>query len=284
MSPFRLLREPRFGPFFFTQFFGAFNDNLFKSALLIYVAFRLSDSGTLVNVAQALFILPFFLFSSIAGQLADKVEKSHLIRQIKAAEIGIMVVAAIALALGDVAFLLGLLFCMGVQSAFFGPVKYAILPQTLRDDELVGGNGMIEMGTFLAILLGTLAGGPLIASTYGAYLVGGTVVTVALAGWFTSARIPPCPSVDPGLRIGWNLIGDSWRIIQTARKRRTVFNSILGISWFWAFGAILLAQLPAYTKTTLGGDELVVTHTLVLKGARIRAPVRASGAQCVHLV
>jgi 1-acyl-sn-glycerol-3-phosphate acyltransferase len=269
-SQFSLLRQRRFGPFFLTQFFGAFNDNVYKNALIILIAFQsagqgLGESNTLINLSAGLFILPFFLFSATAGQLADKYEKSRFIRRIKFMEIVIMSLAVAAFHLGDIPMLMGLLFLMGTQSTLFGPVKYGILPQHLREQELVGGNGLVEMGTFLAILLGTLTGGVLIGvPVNGAALVSVTVVALACLGWLSSLGIPAAAAVAPKLRINWNPITETWRNIKFAHGNRTVFLSILGISWFWLLGATYLAQLPNFTKVNLGGNEQVVTLLLTV--------------------
>jgi 1-acyl-sn-glycerol-3-phosphate acyltransferase len=269
-SQYTLLREKRFGPFFITQFLGAFNDNVFKNALLLLIAFHAVDrfaasSNTLINLSAGLFILPFFLFSATAGQLADKFEKSALIRLIKLGEIGIMLMAALAFWLDSIVMLIGLLFLMGAQSSLFGPVKYGILPQLLDEDELLGGNGLIEMGTFLAILLGTALGGILIGvDNIGGMLVAAAVVAIALLGYISSLGIPKIPAVDPGMRINWNPVSETWRIMGYARENRTVFLCILGISWFWFVGAIYLTQLPNFTLYYLGGNEQVVTLLLAL--------------------
>jgi 1-acyl-sn-glycerol-3-phosphate acyltransferase len=267
---FSLLTQRRFGPFFLTQFFGAFNDNVYKNALIILIAFQsagqgLGDSNTLINLSAGLFILPFFLFSATAGQLADKYEKSRFIRWVKFVEIVIMGFAVAAFHLGDIPLLMGLLFLMGTQSTLFGPVKYGILPQHLRELELVGGNGLVEMGTFLAILLGTLTGGVLIGiPVNGAALVSVTIIALACLGFISSLGIPVAPAAAPGLRINWNPLTETWRSIRFAHGNRTVFLSILGISWFWLLGATYLAQLPNFTKTTLGGNEQIVTLLLTL--------------------
>ncbi|MCZ6475033.1 MAG: MFS transporter [Gammaproteobacteria bacterium] len=269
-NQFSLLTQRRFGPFFATQFLGAFNDNVFKNALLILIAFQVagvgsSDSNTLINLAAGIFILPFFLFSASAGQLADKYEKSFLIRLIKLFEISIMICAAVGLYLRSVPFLIGVLFLMGTQSALFGPVKYGILPQLLGDDELIGGNGLVGMGTFMAILLGTMAGGLLVGIPDGGTIaVGVIVVTVACMGYWVSRSIPPVPTVDPGLKVNWNALTETWRIIQFTRQSRTVFLSVIGISWFWFFGATYLAQFPNFTRVVLHGNEQVVTLLLAL--------------------
>ncbi|MCH9827604.1 MAG: MFS transporter [Gammaproteobacteria bacterium] len=268
-SQFGLLRTRRFAPFFVTQTLGAFNDNVFKNALMILVAFGIGglssgDVNLLVNLAAGLFILPFFLLSATAGQLADKLEMSRLIRAIKLLEIGIMLLGAVALSLRSVPFLLAVLCLMGVQSALFGPVKYAILPQHLRAGELIGGNALVEAATFLAILLGTLLGGWLIAQGQGTVWVGTIVVAVALLGYGASRSIPPTRPTDPGLRINWNPITETVRNIGFMRRQPVVFLSVLGISWFWFYGATFLAQLPNYTKLVLGGDETVVTLLLTV--------------------
>ena len=269
-SQYSLLGQRRFGPFFVTQFLGAFNDNVFKNALLLLIAFHAADrfsvsSNTLINLSAGLFILPFFLFSATAGQLADKYEKATLIRFIKLLEIGIMVLAALAFVVDSVIVLIALLFMMGVQSSLFGPVKYGILPQLLDDDELLGGNGLVEMGTFLAILLGTAVGGILIGiEPLGQTLVAATVVLIAILGYLSARRIPALKAVDPELKINWNPLSETWRIMGYARRSRVVFLSIIGISWFWFLGATYLAQLPNFSKLHLGGNEQVVTLLLAL--------------------
>jgi 1-acyl-sn-glycerol-3-phosphate acyltransferase len=268
-SQFRLIGLRRFGPFFATQTLGAFNDNVFKNALVILVTFGVAGlSGdqvnAYVNLAGGLFILPFFLFSATAGQIAEKFEKSRLIRTIKAAEILIMVLAAIGLYLGEIHLLLGVLFLLGTQSAVFGPVKYSILPQTLREEELVGGNALVEAATFLAILLGTLLGGWMIAREGGATATGVAVVVLAVLGYLAARAIPPAPAAAPDLRINWNPLTETWRNFQFMRGNRTVLLSVLGISWFWLYGATFLSQLPNYTKVYLGGNEQVVTLLLTV--------------------
>jgi 1-acyl-sn-glycerol-3-phosphate acyltransferase len=276
-TQFSLLGQRRFGPFFLTQFFGAFNDNVYKNALIILIAFQsagqgLGDADTLINLSAGLFILPFFLFSATAGQLADKYEKSRFIRRVKALEIVIMSAAVAAFHLGSFPLLIGLLFLMGTQSTLFGPLKYGILPQHLREEELVGGNGLVEMGTFLAILLGTLTGGVLIGLPgNGVLLVSVTLVMLACLGFLGSLGIPTAPAVAPHLRINWNPITETWRNIRFARGNRTVFLSILGISWFWLLGATYLAQLPNFTRGNLGGNEQVVTLLLTLFSVGIGA-------------
>jgi 1-acyl-sn-glycerol-3-phosphate acyltransferase len=268
-NQFGLLTERRFGPFFWTQALGAFNDNVFKNALVIMITFQAAQltAGQVnfyVNLAAGLFILPFFLFSATAGQVAEKYEKSALIRYVKLLEIGIMLLAVLGFWLQSVGFLMAVLFLMGTQSALFGPVKYAILPQHLRDHELVGGNALVETGTFVAILLGTMLGGWQVALDGGAAWVGATIVSIAIAGYAASRHIPAAPAMAPDLSINWNPVTETWRTFQFMRTNRTVFLSVLGISWFWLYGATFLAQLPAYTKQYLGGDQSVVTLMLTV--------------------
>jgi 1-acyl-sn-glycerol-3-phosphate acyltransferase len=275
-TQFRLLFERRFGPFFLTQLMGAFNDNVYKNALVILVAYHAADFGsadpqTLPNYAAGLFILPFVLFSASAGQLADKFDKALLIRAIKAAGIGIMAVAAAGLYLKSLPLLLAALFLLGTHSTFFGPVKYSILPQTLRPQELVGGNGLVEMGTFVAILAGTIIAGLLVAMPAGVHLVAATILGVALAGFLCSLVIPRAGAVDPALTFNWNPVAETWNNLRLARGNRTVFLSMLGISWFWFYGALFLSQFPAYSRNVLGGSEHVVTLLLALFSVGVAA-------------
>ena len=274
-SQFGLLKTRRFGPFFATQFLGAFNDNLFKNALVVLLTFNAVQWTTLkpellANLAAGIFILPFFLFSATAGQLADKYDKALLARLVKVLEIAIMAIAGIGFWLHSLAVLLGALFLLGVHSTLFGPVKYAILPQHLKEEELVGGNALIEAGTFVAILLGTLVGGIVagLGDDASAGMGSGTFwitvggLVVAVAGYLASRGIPTAPAPEPTLRVNPNPITETWRNIGFARQNRTVFLSILGISWFWLYGALLLAQFPAYAKNVLGGTEASVTLLL----------------------
>lgn len=268
-SQFKLMQERRFLPFFLTQFLGAFNDNFYKNALVVLITFQaaqLTDlaPGVLVNIAAGLFILPFFLFSATAGQFADKFEKSRLIRFTKLLEVAIMLIATAAFALSSVNLLLVTLFLMGTQSAIFGPVKYAILPQMLAEHELVGGNALVESGTFVAILLGTIVGGLLIAVPDGPTWVSAGVVATAVLGYLASRAILPVPAADPKMKIAWNPLTQTWQMLRFARENRTVFLSILGISWFWFYGAVFLSQFPGYAATVLGGDEKAVTLLLAV--------------------
>ena len=264
---FGLLKTRRFAPFFATQFLGAFNDNLFKNALVVLLTFQAAQwttlsPGLLANLAAGIFILPFFLFSATAGQLADKYDKAMLARLVKVLEMLIMGVAAAGFFLHSLPVLMGALFLLGCHSTLFGPVKYAIIPQHLHADELVGGNALIEAGTFVAILIGTLAGGLLAGSVeHPAWIaVGG--FAVAFAGYLTSRGIPAAPAPAPELTINLNPLSETWRNIAFARQNRTVFLSILGISWFWLYGALFLAQFPVYAKFVLGGGESAVTLLL----------------------
>jgi len=252
------------------QFLGAMNDNVFKQALVILLAYQTASftsmsSDTLQNLAQALFILPFFLFSATAGQLADKYEKSRLITITVAIELAVMLLGAVGLFSHSLALLLGALFLGGVQSALFGPVKYAILPQSLAESELVGGNGLVETGTSIAILAGMIVGGWMIAQP-GWGVVGVAVTTCALSalGLVASRFIPQAPPADPGLRINWNPLTETWRILRFTSQNRTVFLSVLGISWFWFYGALLVTQFPNLARIVLSQESTYVTLLLVV--------------------
>jgi 1-acyl-sn-glycerol-3-phosphate acyltransferase len=271
-SQFALLRTRRFLPFFLTQFFGAFNDNLFRNALVVSITYgasaAASKAGLFANVAQGLFILPFFLFSALAGQLADKYEKSRLIRQTRLAEVILMFCAAAALYSGHIPTLLGLIFLLGVLATIFGPLKYSLMPQHLRQSEIVGGNALVDAGTFIAILIGTIAGGLLIPTS--AAPAGGsantaaavTMVVIALGTYLCSRFIPRAEATDAGLEVNFNPFTSTWQMLRFAAQNRAIMNSLLGISWFWLVGALLLAQLPAYSKEVLGGDKTVYTLLL----------------------
>jgi 1-acyl-sn-glycerol-3-phosphate acyltransferase len=266
-SQFDLLRERRFAPFFWTQFAGAANDNVFKNAFVVFVVFGAVasqvDATTVVNLIGAVFIAPFVLLSATGGQLADKLEKSGLIRAIKLLEIAIMLVGGAGFLLASVPVLFAALALLGVHSALFGPVKYAILPQHLGPDELVGGNGMVEMGTFVAILLGTIAGGLVVALPgAGPLAAAALTLAIAIAGWLASRAIPRTPAVDPQLRLEWNPFVETARNLRLGRENAVVWRSMLGISWFWFYGAIYLAQLPAFTREVLHGNEHVFTLLL----------------------
>jgi len=269
-SQFALLAQRRFGPFFWTQFFGAFNDNVFKTALLTILTYdALSwtsmDPGLLNNLIPGLFILPFLLFSATAGQLADKFEKAGLARYVKLLEIAIMILAAFGWLRKDLWLLVGAVVGMGMHSTVFGPVKYAYLPQHLKQEELVGGNGVIEMGTFVGILLGEVLGAVLVVhKPWGIGLVAFGTIGIAVIGWLFSRRIPYSPASEPDLKINWNPITETVRNIRFTRQNRPVFLSVLGNSWFWFYGAVILAQFPVYTKDYLHGDHSVFVLLLTV--------------------
>ncbi|WP_341781888.1 MFS transporter [Ectopseudomonas mendocina] len=267
-SQFALLGKKRFLPFFVTQLLGAFNDNIFKQSLILAILFKLNtgvDRDLLVNLCALLFILPFFLFSALGGQFGEKFAKDSLIRKIKAAEILIMLAGAAGVLLDNLPLMLAVLFAMGTQSALFGPVKYSILPQHLREEELVGGNALVEMGTFLAILAGTIGAGIMMASSTYAPIVAGSVVGVALLGYLASHGIPRAAAAMPGLPLDWNIFRQSWVILKLGLGQRpAVSRSLVGNSWFWFLGAIYLTQIPAYAKEWLYGDESVVTLILTV--------------------
>lgn len=264
-----LLRSKRFLPLFVTQFLGAFNDNAFKNAFLIWFTYDAAvnsgmDGPTMVTIAAGLFILPFFLFSATAGQLADKFEKSGFTQYLKMLEIGLMVACAVLFYFESVYGLLIVLFMMGVQSTFFGPIKYSLLPLHLKDDELIGGNGLIEAGTFLSILFGTIFGGLVIRTEFGLPLLAAFLVGFSIVGWFSSRSIPEAPPSDPNLNVGWNIFRETWQIVAFARQERSVWLSIIGISWFWFVGATFLTQFPVFTSEVVGGNEHIVTLFLAL--------------------
>ncbi|WP_027467459.1 MFS transporter [Deefgea rivuli] len=269
-NQFDLFGQRRFLPLFLTQFAGAFNDNLFKNAFLVLIAFHgLStaglDAATLVNIAAGVFILPFFLFSTLAGQLAEKYDKAKLAQWIKLLEIAIMLVAGAGFIWHNAALLMSCLFMMGIHSALFGPLKYSVLPQYLKDKEILGGNGLIEMGTFIAILLGQIAGTLIIQhQPHGETLVIWACVGVAIIGYFFSRAMPSAPPTAPNIKIGWNIFTETTKILSQTKKNKTVFNSLLGISWFWFFGSIYLTQFPNFAKEALHGDASVYTLLMTL--------------------
>ncbi|MCP4874264.1 MAG: MFS transporter [Gammaproteobacteria bacterium] len=263
----KLLATRRFRPFFLTQLLGAFNDNLYKNGLTVFIAFQAAsvsqeESNTLVNIAAGLFILPFFLFSPIAGQLADKHEKSMLIRRIKLLEIAIMLLGAAAFILQSPTLLVGILFLMGAQSALFGPVKYSLLPQALEPAELVGGNAMVEFGTFIAILMGLIVGVYFLG--FGTAVIAVAVVFVACIGYWVSRGIPTLPAGAPDLKISYHIPRQTLCILRDARANLTVFYSVMGISWFWFIGITYITQLPNFVRYELGGDRQVYVLLLAM--------------------
>ena len=260
-----LLLEKRFAPFFWTQFLGAFTDNTFKQALILMITFRATmseaETGTLIAIASGLFVLPFFLFSPLAGQLADKFEKATIMRRVKILELAIMVLAAIGFIMANAGvpwadtYLIAILFLMGTQSTFFGPVKYSIIPQHLRDEELMEGTAFVESGTFVAILTGTIVGGVLIMQSE--YLVAACLVLLSVAGWISSRMIPSATPSNPDLVIRWNWLSEYGNLYRISSQKASVLLSIVGISWFWFLGAMVMAQLPNYVKLFVHGDESI---------------------------
>ncbi len=266
---FTLLKQRRFAPFFWTQFLGAANDNLFKFAFTVMVTYQLQVAWLPPSLAGlvigALFILPFLLFSATSGQLADKYDKKTLIVFVKRLEILIMALAAWSFFSANIPLLLACTFLMGLHSTLFGPVKFAYLPHHLGERELTGGNGMVEMGTFVAILLGNLAGGLIIAvPEIGAHHVGFSCVALALLGRLTAQYVPATPATDPGLKINWNPFTETWRNLKLAHGNTVVFRSVLGISWMWFFGAVFLSQFPSFAKEVLHGNEQVASLLLIV--------------------
>jgi 1-acyl-sn-glycerol-3-phosphate acyltransferase len=269
-SQFDLFSQRRFMPFFMTQALGAFNDNIFKNALAATIVFEGSrivglNTDQLVNLSAMVFILPFFLFSALFGQFADKYEKSIQIRRVKLFEVVIMLLATLGFWLDNVALLIFVLFLLGLQSTIFGPIKYGILPQILAREELVGGNALIEMGTFVTILAGTIAG-PLLAGieVRWPYWVSVSCLAVAAAGYLFSLRIPVAEAAAPDLKISWKIFAETVRNLKFINENQTVLNSVLGISWFWFFGATFLVQIPSYSQNVLGGDEHLMSALLAL--------------------
>jgi 1-acyl-sn-glycerol-3-phosphate acyltransferase len=269
MSQFSLLAKRRFAPFFWTQALGAFNDNAFRNAMVMLVAFQMAlpdaEVSLYTNLAPALFILPYFLFSATAGQLAEKFEKTRLIRFVKLFEIAAMVVAAVGFFTHHISLLLIVLFLMGMHSTMFGPIKYSILPQALERGELVGGNALVETGTQLAMLVGMIVGNSLmLIAGYGTLAASLTTIGIAVIGYFVSRSIPVAPATAPDLKFNWNPLSETWRVLKLTHEDRAIWNAVLGISWFWFFGTVMIAQLPNYTRHVLGGDGSVNTLALTL--------------------
>ncbi|HEY0147744.1 MAG TPA: MFS transporter [Allosphingosinicella sp.] len=263
-----LLGKRRFLPLFVTQFLGAFNDNLYKSAMVILVTYAIysdpTKEATFNAIAGGLFILPFFLFSALAGQLADSGDKARIIRIVKTAEIFIMIGGAIGLILHNIPILLAGLFAMGVHSSFFGPIKYAILPQHLEHDEVLAGTGLVEAGTYIAILLGTIAGG-LLGADWPQIAAGG-VLFVAALGWFAGRQVPPAPpeADAPTAKMDWHIVRASITLVNATLHIPRLFLAIVAISFFWMMGAILAAQFPPLVKNVLHADEQVATIFLAV--------------------
>jgi 1-acyl-sn-glycerol-3-phosphate acyltransferase len=261
-----LMTERRFAPYFATQFLGACNDNVFKNALVILLTYKIvsSHSSILVNLAAVVFILPFFLFSPLAGQIADKYEKSHLIRRIKWIEIGIMVLGATGIYLNSIPWLMGVLFIMGAQSTFFGPIKYSILPQHLSREELMGGNALVEGGTFLAILFGTILGGVLAGLENYVFPVSVAIICFSILGLLSSYLIPPAQAEAPDLQIDYNPIRSGAKIFASLKTDKSNFYTAFGISWFWFFGATFLTQIPNFSREYLNGSPYVATLLMAM--------------------
>ena len=277
-SQFDLLRQRRFAPLFWVQFLGAANDNVFKFAFTLLATYGAANWGG-VDARLAgfliggLFIAPYVLFSATSGQLADRLEKSWLIRRVKDAEVAIMLVAAAGFLLQLPALLYITVFLMGLQSTVFGPVKYSYLPQHLDTHEITGGNGLVEMGTFVAILVGTIGGGLLINQfgPHGAAATAAAVLVIAALGRVAARFVPISPAPDPDLRINWNPLTETAANLRIARRSPAVFNSILGISWLWFFGSIFLTSFTPFARENLGGDEGVVTFLLAVFSVGIGA-------------
>ena len=266
---FYLFSKRRFLPFFITQFLGALNDNLFKNALLVIVvstAVTSADSNTnfITNLAAGLFILPFFLFSTMAGHLADRFDKAYLIRRIKFAEIILMLVGCFSLIQGNITLMLGVLFLLGVQSAFFGPIKYAIIPQHVSNDELLAANAQVGMGTFVSILLGTLIGGWLVTEPLGTLQLGALIILVAIVGWLSSCQIPKAPpeKTTSELSASFNPVLETANNYRLAKQNKTVIYCIFSSSWFWLYGACFLTQVPNFSVAILGGDPKLISILL----------------------
>ena len=268
-NQFQLFKHRRFSAMFFTQFLGAFNDNIFKQALILVLTYTAASQlgmevSILNNLAAMLFILPYFLFSALAGQIADKYEKSKLTRFIKLLELVIMAIAAVGFVFEWYALLFVALFLMGTHSTFFGPIKYAYLPQAMKEDELVGANGLFQMGTSLAILLGMIIAGVLTQLSQSLYWISVTVLIVAVLGYLAARYIPIMPAMQPSLKINWNIFTTSLATVRYLYSLPFLFFVILGNSWFWFYGATFLTQMPELSKVILHGDESVVIFLLTL--------------------
>lgn len=263
-----LLGSRRFLPVFLTQFFGALNDNVFKQSLLLVITYGLiqqqsASISTLNNMAALLFILPYFIFSATAGQIADKYERSFLIRNIKLLEIVIMLIGSAGFMLGNLWLLLIALFLMGTHSTFFGPIKYAILPEILKPQELMSGNALFQSGTSIAILIGMILGGVVISSSGGNLLwISMTVVGIAVIGYLCSRFILKQTVRTPELEVDWNVFRTSFQTLKYAKSLPVVFTILLGNSWYWFYGATYLTQIPQLTQQNLHGNENVVSLLL----------------------
>ena len=255
-----LLRARRFAPLFATQFLGAFNDSLFKQAVVLFVTYQLYSNAAkefqFSAIAQGLFILPFFLFSALSGQLADDHDKAKLIRIIKFAEIGIMILGGAGILLANIPLMLAAVFAMGIHSTFFGPIKYAILPQHLRHDEVLGGTGLVEAGTYIAILGGTILAGVLVATPN---VAAAATIGIAVLGLLAGRQVPPAPAAAERLPITWHIVHASIELVSATMHIRRLFLAILAISFFWTIGAVLIIIFPPLVKNVLGADEQVAS-------------------------
>ncbi len=268
-SQFALLKQRRFLPFFIVQSLGAFNDNVYRQAiigLLFYLGVSQEEQSLYTTLAPAIFILPYFLFSALAGQIAEKLEKSRLIVITTSMEIAIMSLAAVGFLTQSMPVLLVALFCTGLQSTLFGPVKYSVLPSVLRPEELTGGNGLVEMGTSMSILTGMISGGIIftLAGSFGPVVAATAVIALAIFGNITARMIPKVDAGAPDLKINWNPIPESLAVLRLARKQKAVRNAILGVSWFWFVGTMLTSQLPTYAVVNLGGEPTLYIFALAL--------------------
>lgn len=269
MSQLGLVASSRFLPLLLSQGLGALNDNIFRNALIILVTYRITESSPLppaqlAAVAMALFILPYFLFSALAGQISDRCEKSVVIRHLKLAEIVITVLAAAAFSQGNAIMLLAVLFLLGTQSAFFSPVKFAILPQHLEERELLSGNAFMELGTFLAILFGSILGTILITGANGTAVVSSLLILFSALGYIAARAIPNAPASAPEMALRLNLVAETFSLLRYANQSSTVLWGIIGIAWFWMIGGLYVTQLAPFTKFALGGDQFVVTWLLAI--------------------
>ncbi len=269
MSQLGLLVSARFLPLFLTQGLGALNDNIFRNALIVLVTYRLAHEAPLppaqlAAVATGLFILPYFLFSALAGQLSDRYEKSFIIRKVKLAEVILAIFAAVAFALNNAILLLLVLFLFGTQSTFFSPVKFAVLPQHLDERELISGNGFLQFGTFLAILFGSIMGAMLIAGETGGTVVSVLMIVVALGGYMCARAVPHATASSPSMALKLNLVTETFKLLRFVNQNDSVFWSVIGIAWFWMMGGLYVTQLAPFTKFAVGGDETIVTWFLAV--------------------
>lgn len=268
-SLWQILCGPQFWPYYCTQFLRVLNDNLFKNALVMIFTFKIGtdagyDTATLLSLQAAIFILPFFLFSTVAGQLADKYNKSLIARRVKMLEIVLAAIGGLALILNHVEILLAVLFGFGLLAAFFGPVKYSVIPDLIDRRDLLAGNSLVEAGTLLGVLLGTIAGGLIPSLPHGEYWAAALVVVVAVIGYWSSTRMPNLPPYSPQLKISYSILADTWRLIAATQKYPAVWRAILCISWFWFIGAAYVTYLPTLAKEELGANQEVVTVFYVL--------------------